>query len=109
MKKIIAQHPDNILHCNTDCVVSNIPLDLPVSTKLGEFKLEHDGENFRYYQNSYQWEGKIPSKKGVPRGWWRENDSLLGTGSGCNKYYFDWGTKELKEYEEKQTQTETDE
>jgi hypothetical protein len=35
---------ENVFRCHTDSIVSNIPLPfLPISTALGEWKLEHQG------------------------------------------------------------------
>jgi len=43
LASIIDKYPDQILRCHTDSITSLVPLDVPISEKLGEWKLEGEG------------------------------------------------------------------
>lgn len=62
----IKQHMDeNTLTCNTDSIVSVVPReDLPISDKIGDFKVEHDGYCF-YRGSNFQWDGERAHVRGV--------------------------------------------
>lgn len=54
----------NILSANTDGFISSTPMNnLPMSSKIGEFKLEHQG-NIIVQSNGYQWENELPKISG---------------------------------------------
>ncbi len=44
LAEIVDKYPNQILRCYTDSILSTVPLDIPISTKLGEWKLENSGK-----------------------------------------------------------------
>lgn len=69
---------ENTLFCNTDSIVSRVPLDLKIGTSVGEWKLEHEGE-VAYRGANYQWygpEGKV-SYRGIPKTWFKKDWDIL--------------------------------
>lgn len=67
--------PETTLYCNTDCIVSLLPLRLPVGNKLGEWKLNEC--EFAYRDSNYQINDEIPSYRGTPKGWFPKNFDIL--------------------------------
>ena len=57
----------NTIYANTDCVVSLIPRpDIPVSDKIGEFKIEHQGK-CTIEGMTITWEDGTDNRRGVPK------------------------------------------
>lgn len=48
---------ENTVYCNVDSIVSLVPrTDLPLGNEIGQFKIEHQCENFKYSgRGRYQW------------------------------------------------------
>ena len=42
--EIVDKSANQILRCYTDSILSTMPLDIPISNKLGEWKLENSGK-----------------------------------------------------------------
>lgn len=81
---------DNTLYCNTDSIVSLVPLDLPLSDKLGEWKVEHEGM-FAFNGFNFQWDKETPHIRGVARTWFPKDWDILvdDLPSGGNVWEFD--------------------
>lgn len=58
---------DDTVYCNVDCIVSLKPRnDLPIGNELGQFKIEHENDNFKYIKAmQYQW-NKECHYNGIP-------------------------------------------
>ena len=58
---------ENTVYCNVDSIVSLTERnDLPISNKIGEFKLEHNGDMFKFKQVAiYQWDNEV-HYSGIP-------------------------------------------
>lgn len=58
---------DNTVYSNTDCIVSLVPRpDIPLGNDIGDFKLEHNGEPFKFLDTGiYQW-GDEAHYVGIP-------------------------------------------
>ena len=58
---------ENTVYCNTDSIVSLVPrYDLPMGNEIGQFKVEHINDDFKYKQAGiYQW-GEKCHYKGIP-------------------------------------------
>lgn len=69
MRKLI--DPETTLLCNTDSIVSTVPLDLPIGTNVGEWKLEHNGDKIAYVGNNYQWSDGTTCYRGIPKTWFK--------------------------------------
>lgn len=67
---------ENTLYCNTDSLVSLKPRDLKIGTKIGEWKIEKQGE-FAYIGYAYQWNTDAPRYRGVARSWFPEGYDIL--------------------------------
>lgn len=94
---------DNTIYCNTDCIVSSVrrpDIERLVGSNLGDFKFEHDGDLFAWAPESmiYQWNLDSPIARGIPKGWFKAKDQLLGRPFdllkdelpyGLNAYEFD--------------------
>lgn len=67
--RIMSFMDDDTLYCNTDSIVSKKPRnDLPLGEGIGEFHVEHQGQ-FRYVGFNYQWNGEVPTYRGVAKKW----------------------------------------
>ena len=66
---------DYVLHCNTDAIVSNKKLDLPLGNEIGEWKLKEG--LFAYVGHPYQWDNDLPRYQGVPKGWFKPGWDIL--------------------------------
>lgn len=62
---------ETTVYCNTDCIVSLVPLDLPIGSELGEWKYK-EGE-FAYDGLNYQFDKETPVWRGIPKGWWKQH------------------------------------
>lgn len=94
---------DDTVYCNTDCVCSVVPRDLPIGKEIGQFKIEHAGM-VATRGDCYQWQGELPTYRGVPksffekwgerngRPWDISKDELPESG---NEYEFDRISKRL--------------
>ena len=59
---------ENTLWSTTDSIVSLIERpDLPITNKVGDFKIEHTGD-FAYTEHGYQWNKDAPTIKGFSKG-----------------------------------------
>lgn len=60
---------ENTVYCNVDCIVSLKPrYDLPIGDELGQFKMDHECEFFKYAKPCiYQWNQEC-HYSGIPRG-----------------------------------------
>lgn len=59
---------ENSLWSTTDSIVSLVEgPDIPISTIVGEFKIEHKG-SFAYTEHGYQWNTDTPTIKGFSKG-----------------------------------------
>ena len=58
---------ENTVYCNVDSIVSLTERnDLPISNNIGEFKLEHNGDMFKFKQVAiYQWDNEV-HYSGIP-------------------------------------------
>ena len=58
---------ENTVYCNVDSIVSTKERnDLPISDNIGNFKLEHNGDTFKFKQVAiYQWDNEI-HYSGIP-------------------------------------------
>lgn len=66
-KRIKSFMDKNTIYCNTDCVVSLVPRpDIPVSDKVGDFKIEHQGK-CTIENATITWEDGTDNRKGVPK------------------------------------------
>lgn len=66
-KRIKSLMDKNTIYANTDCVVSLIPRpDIPVSDKIGEFKIEHQGK-CTIEGMTITWEDGTDNRRGVPK------------------------------------------
>lgn len=68
---------EDTLFCNTDSIVSRKPLDLKIGSAIGEWKLEHDGEEVAYIGNNYQWSDGTISYRSIPKAWFPKNWDIL--------------------------------
>lgn len=59
---------EDTLFCNTDSIVSTKPLNVPVGTKCGEWKIEHQGK-VAYKGANYQWDDGDMSYRHIPKTW----------------------------------------
>lgn len=72
---------EDTLFCNTDSIVSRVPLNVPIGDDVGQWKLEHEGyvaykgANYQWYANDTD-EGKI-SYRGTPKAWFKKDWDIL--------------------------------
>ena len=60
---------EDSIYCNTDSICSSVKRDdIIVSKRLGDFKIEHEGE-VATRGDCYQWGLGIPTYRGVPKSW----------------------------------------
>ena len=64
------------LYCNTDSIVSLVPINVKIGSEIGEFKLDHEGM-FAYKGFNYQWNKETPHYRGVPKSWFKKNWDIL--------------------------------
>ena len=64
-------------YCNTDSIVSDIPLELNIGTDIGQYKLEDKGLEFAFIGFNYQWDLKAPSYRSKPKSWFKEGWDIL--------------------------------
>lgn len=59
---------ENTVYCNVDCIISLTPRpDLPIGDDIGQFKKEHECDDFKYIKScEYQW-GKECHYSGIPK------------------------------------------
>lgn len=78
---------------NTDGMVSATPRpDLDIGTELGQFKCEHENEDFAAKgRTSYQWNRDTPKYGGIPHEWFKKGWDILKDPLPIpnNRYYFD--------------------
>ena len=55
MALTILPYKDNVYRCHTDSILSDIELPLPLSSQLGEWKLEHQGKCVIHNVNNVDW------------------------------------------------------
>lgn len=66
-KRIKSLMDKNTIYANTDCVVSLVPRpDIPVSDKIGEFKIEHQGK-CTIDGMTITWEDGTDNRRGAPK------------------------------------------
>lgn len=66
---------ETTIYCNTDCIVSLVPLpELKIGEELGEWKFK-EGE-FAYIGLNYQFNGETPVWRGIPKGWWDKHPNF---------------------------------
>lgn len=87
---------ENTIYCNTDCIVSLTERkDLPIGEELGQFKVEHNKELFKYIGLNYQWENNIPIIRGKSKAKYLEGWDIYNSDNQNferkNKYTFDRG------------------
>lgn len=90
---------ETTIYCNTDCIVSLVPLpELKIGEELGEWKFK-EGE-FAYKGFNYQFNKETPMWKGIPKGWWEKHpdfDILTDEPPhGGNVYEFDFIDFQIK-------------
>lgn len=97
---------ENTIYSNTDCIVSSVrrpDVERLAGDGLGQFKLEHMGEQFAWAEDSmvYQWNFDVPVARGIPKEWFKIKSKILGRPFdllkdeipyGLNKYTFDKDT-----------------
>lgn len=62
---------EDTLFCNTDSIVSRVPLDLKIGDGIGEWKIEHQGK-VAYVGANYQWDNGDISYRHIPKKWFKE-------------------------------------
>jgi len=90
-KKILSLIDDNSIYCNTDCIVSLEKRDdIVLSSEMGDFKLEHEGD-FAFVGTNTQWNKDRPSYRGVPNNWFKDGYDILkdAVPANSNDYVFD--------------------
>ena len=88
-KEYIRQFIDeNTVYCNVDSIVSLKPRpDIPISDKIGEFKLEHSGEPFKFKNTGiYQWNNEC-HYQGIPTAMLDDIEDINNL-KQINKYYY---------------------
>lgn len=66
-KRIKSLMDKNTIYANTDCVVSLVPrTDIPVSDKIGDFKIEHQGK-CTIDGMTITWEDGTDNRRGAPK------------------------------------------
>ena len=103
MEEIMNKYPDDWCICNTDAIISRIPLDLDMGDNIGQFKYEEN--DFAYVGCNYQF-GKELKYRGIPKSWFPEGwdivkDEIPHHG---NIYEFDYINTKIVEvnYEQKE-------
>lgn len=67
---------ENTIYSNTDSFVSLVERnDIIVGPGIGQFKLEKKGK-FIFKGFNYQWEGEVPSIRGIPKNWFKKGFDL---------------------------------
>lgn len=91
---------ENTLYCNTDSIVSLVPLDLKLGNNVGEWKIEKIG-NFAFVGFNYQWDLDPPSYRSKPKTWFKKGWDILKDELPVegNLYYYD--NKKVRLYESK--------
>ncbi len=84
---------ENTVYCNVDSIVSLTERnDLPISNNIGEFKLEHNGDIFKFKQVAiYQWcydDGNEVHYSGVERNSIKDIEDIKDI-NNFNNYYYD--------------------
>ena len=62
---------ENTLFCNTDSIVSKVPLNLEIGDKCGQWKIEHVGK-VAYKGACYQWDNGEISYRHIPKSWFKD-------------------------------------
>lgn len=80
---------DDTVYCNVDCIVSLKPrYDLPIGNNIGQFKQEHDCDDFKYIKSGiYQW-GHECHYVGIPTGILNDIEDISNWTKGI-KYKFE--------------------
>lgn len=68
---------EHTAYCNTDSIVSDIPLSLNVGTDIGQYKLEDKGTEFAFIGFNYQWDYKVPHYRSKPHSWFKDGWDIL--------------------------------
>lgn len=98
--KYVRQYTDdNTVYCNTDSIVSLVPRpDLPVGDEIGQFKVEHNCEKFKFKQvGIYQWDNgeKVVCRHyGVTGANIKDIDDITDWKNNY-KYKYDWEQKKV--------------
>lgn len=98
-KMYIQQFIDqDTVYCNVDSIVSRRKRDdLPISNNLGDFKLEHDGDKFKFKQVAiYQWNDEV-HYSGIPSKAINDIEDVKNINQFTKYYYKEgqiWPTKE---------------
>ena len=85
---------ENTVYCNVDSIVSLTERnDLPISNNIGEFKLEHKGDIFKFkqvaiYQWCYDWGNEV-HYSGVERNSIKDIEDIKDANKFSNNYYYD--------------------
>ena len=85
---------ENTVYCNVDSIVSLTERnDLPISNNIGEFKLEHNGDMFKFkqvaiYQWCYDWGNEV-HYSGVKRNSIKDIEDIKDANKFNNNYYYD--------------------
>ena len=82
---------ENTVYCNVDSIVSTKERnDLPISNKIGEFKLEHNGDTFKFKQVAiYQWKDEV-HYSGIPSKAINDIEDVKNINQ-FTKYYYEEG------------------
>lgn len=92
---------EDTIYCNVDCIVSLRPrYDIPIGKEIGQFKIEHECEDFKYKMNGiYQWgteEGKDVHYIGIPKNLLSDIEDISSWQKNL-KYIFDEKERRIKE------------
>lgn len=81
---------EDTVYCNIDCIVSLRPrYDLPIGNEIGQFKVEHECDDFKYKKSCiYQWGPNDVHYAGVPRNTISDIENL-GSWQDNLKYKYD--------------------
>ena len=91
---------DDTIYCNVDCIISLRPrYDIPVGKEIGQFKIEHECEDFKYKMNGiYQWgkDGKDVHYIGIPKNLLSDIEDISSWQKNL-KYIFNEKERRIKE------------
>lgn len=75
---------ENTVYCNTDCIISTVKRgDIPISPKVGDFKIENEG-GFIYNGFNFKWDNGKENQRGHKIG-------------AEKRHIFNWETRQIEE------------
>lgn len=104
-KRILDLVDCNTIYSNTDSIISltrRYDIEEEVGNEIGEFKLEHENEQFALTDSGYQWGFELPSISGKSKQWFKnaypDGYDILRDGlpKDANLYEFNENTYQLE-------------